>query len=314
MSIPPGPLIVIIAAVVGIAKLGRAAPGEIGATGMATAFYMVGDTVLGGILLVLGSIAAWIAIRMCATTEPRKEIVMPSTAFDALLAPLPDDVQTELQRRTTPPLPATTVALLRTIHGWLVSAGIAEGRGGYPGGPAGPGWSAYAAQQRRSIAAFRAMADAWGDPPADLAEAVDRYDDAFPSPVRLQGDGWEPHVEIIAGRPIYAFPVASGHATLDFDFPITTADVDVLLADPYRRAVLEVVTHTAFQRSLNRGNSATTQTGFNAIVDIVLHGANDALAAYLAAFDDEHNIHADFYIRQAMERHAALATEGRPEC
>ncbi len=238
---------------------------------------------------------------------------MPSTAFDALLAPLPDDVQTELQRRTTPPLPATTVALLRTIHGWLVSAGIAEGRGGYPGGPAGPGWSAYAAQQRRSIAAFRAMADAWGDPPADLAEAVDRYDDAFPSPVRLQGDGWEPHVEIIAGRPIYAFPVASGHATLDFDFPITTADVDVLLADPYRRAVLVGDAHrlSAIVEPRQLGDNPDR---FQRYCRYRTAWANDALAAYLAAFDDEHNIHADFYIRQAIERHAALATEGRPEC
>ncbi len=66
----------------GIAMLGRAAPGEIDATGMATAFYMVGGTLLAGILLVLGSIAAWIAMRLGATTEPREEPVMPNPAFD----------------------------------------------------------------------------------------------------------------------------------------------------------------------------------------------------------------------------------------
>jgi len=121
---------------------GRAAPGEIDATGMATAFYMVGCTLLAGILLVLGSIAAWIAMRLGATTEPRKEPVMPSPAFDALLAPLPHDVQTELRRRMTPPFPAAVQELLRAIHGWLVGAGIAEACGGYTGGPAGPGWSA----------------------------------------------------------------------------------------------------------------------------------------------------------------------------
>lgn len=158
------------------------------------------------------------------------------------------------------------------------------------------------------------MVSAWGDPPADLAEAVNRYDDAFPPPVRLQGDGWEPHVEVIAGRHIYAFPVASGHATLGFDFPIIPADVDVLLADPYRPAVLEVVTHTVFQRSSIRGNRATTRTGFDTIVVILLHGTNDALAAYLTAFDREHNIRADTYIRQAVERHAAVSKEGRPAC
>ncbi|WP_294328175.1 hypothetical protein [uncultured Sphingomonas sp.] len=312
VAILPSPSAVVVAAAIGIATLGRAAPGDIDATGMATAFYMVGGALLACILLVLGSIAAWIAMRLGATTEPREERVMPSPAFDALLAPLPDDVQTELRRRLTPPFPATAQELLRAIHGWLVDAGIAEGRGGYPGEPAGPGWRAYAAQQRRSIAAFRAVADAWGDPPADLAEAVGRYDDAFPPPVRLQGDGWEPHVEVVAGRHIYAFPVASGHATHSFDFPITAADVDVLLTDPYRRAVLEVVTHTVFQRSSIRGNPATTRTGFDAIVATVLHGTKAALATYLTAFDREHNIRAETYIRQTMERHAAVAKEGRP--
>ncbi len=81
-----------------------------------------------------------------------------------------------------------------------------------------------------------------------------------------------------------------------------------------RRAVLEVVTHTVFQRSSIRGNPATTRTGFDAIVTSVLHGTNTALATYLAAFDREHNIRADAYIRQAMERHAAVAKEGRPAC
>lgn len=314
VAILPGPLAIVVAAAIGIAMLGPAPPGETDATGMTIAIYIIGGTCLAGISLVLGGIAAWIAIRLTMAAETREAFVMTSPAFDALIAPLPDEVQADMRRRMTPPLPITVEELFRAIHGWLVSAGIGEGRGGYPGGPAGPGWHAYVAQQRRNIAAFRAVADAWGDPPTDLAEAVDWYDRNFPPPVRLQGDGWEPHVERIAGRHIYAFPVASGQATFGYDFPISAADVDVLLTDPYRRAVLEVVTHTVFQRSSIRGNPAVTQAGFDAIVEVVLHGTQAALAAYLTAVDREHNFRSGLYIRQAMARHAAVAKEGQPGC
>ena len=143
------------------------------------------------------------------------------------------------------------------------------------------------------------------DPPAPGFEAL-----LAPPSVRLQGDGWEPHVEDVAGRLIYGFPVASGHATASFAFPIARRDVEVLLADPYRRAALEVVTHTVFQRSMIRGNPEVTEAAFHAIVDTVLHASADELAGYVAAFDREHNIGADSYIRDAMARHAAAPKDG----
>ncbi|KQM88803.1 hypothetical protein ASE67_03560 [Sphingomonas sp. Leaf23] len=310
----PAPSAAMVAAAVGVAMLGPAKAGEIDATGMAMAVYLVGGKVLACALLALGGFAAWIAIRLTPTPVPRPEPAAPNPAFDALLVPLPDDVQVELRRRLTPPLPTSATQLLHEIHGLLVSAGIAEGRGGYPGGLTAPGWSAYVADQRRSIAMFRAVVAAWGDPPADLAEAIDDYDRHFPPPARLLGDGWEPHVEAVAGRHIYAFPVASGHATFGIDFPIRQPDVDVLLSDPYRRAVLEVVTHTVFQQSSVAGNPAATQTGFEATVGKVLHGPEDALAAYLLAFDREHHIRTDVFIRQAMARHATAAKKGDVAC
>lgn len=313
-AILPAPVAVTVAAAIGIAMLGPAEPGGTDANGMALAVCMVGGTMLAGALLVLGGLAAWIATRLTPTPVPRSEPVIPSLAFDALLAPLPDDMQTELRRRMTPPLPVTTTQLLKRIAGLLSSAGIAEGRGGYPGGLAGPGWSAYAAGQRRGVAMFRAVAAAWGDPPADLADMIDEYDRNFPPPVRLLGDGWEPHVETIAGRYIYAFPVTSGHATFDVDFPIRQADLGVLLSDPYRRAVLEVVTHTVFQRAAVPGNAAASQAGFDAMVERVLHGPADALAAYLEAFNRDQHIRTDVFIRQAMARYAAAAQEGEAAC
>ena len=236
----------------------------------------------------------------------RKAADLPAPGFEALLAPLPEFARSELRRRTRVSASPTTVAeLFREVHNWLIGAGIAQGRGGYPGGRGKPGWTDYFEEQRRNIDVFRAVADVWGEPPPRLALSFDSYARSFPPPVRLQGDGWEPHVNDVAGRLIYEFPVASGHATGSFAFSIGRRDLEVLLGNPYRRAVLEVVTHTVFQRSMIRGNPEVTEAEFHAIVEMVLHAAADELKAYLAAFDREHNVSTDRYIRQAMIPQAA---------
>lgn len=321
----PAPLAVIGAAAWSIAALGPAPPGETDATGMALAVYAIGGLLLAGALLVLGVPAAWLMLRPRAAGVSPRPVVPPEPAtpevpkdprlatppsadpplpgFDALLAPLPDFAQAELRRRTRASAPPGTAAeMFGEIHAWLVGAGIAEGRGGYPGGRGKPGWTDYVEEQRRSVAVFRAVTDAWGEPPSRLAASIDDHDQRFPPSVRLQGDGWEPHVEDVAGRLIYEFPVASGHATGSFTFPIEARDLDVLLADPYRRAALEVVTHTVFQRSMIRGNPEVTEMAFHAIVAKVLHTTADELAGYLAAFDREHTMTAEHSIRQAMRR------------
>jgi hypothetical protein len=326
----PAPLVVLGAAAWSIAALGPAPPGETDATGMALAVYAIGGSLLAAALLVLGVAAAWLVTRPRRATVTQHPVVPSESAkpagpepatsatapplhplvpgFDALLAPLPEFAQTELRRRTrTSPPPDTVAELFREVHGWLVGAGIAEGRGGYPGRP---GWTDYVEEQRRSVAVFRAVANAWGEPPSDLARSVDDYDRSFPPPERCQGDGWEPHVNDVAGRLMYEFPVDSGHMSASFSFPLARCDLDVLLADPYRRAALEVVTHTVFQRSMIPGNPEVTEAEFRALVDTVLHSHANALAAYLASFDREHNIGADVYVRQAMARHTAATDDG----
>lgn len=317
----PVPLVVLGVAAWGIAALGPAQPGEIDATGMALVVYVIGGSLLAGSLLVLGVPAAWLVLRRKGTSVPPRLIASPEPAkpssagppapgFEALLAPLPEFAQTELRRRTIVSTPPGTVAeLFDEIHAWLIGAGIAEGRGGYPGGRGKSGWTDYVEEQRRSVAVFRAVTDAWGEPPPGLAASVDDYDRRFPPSLRLQGDGWAPRVNEVAGCLIYDFPVASGHATVAFEFPIARRDLDVLLADPYRRAVLEVVTHTVFQRSMIRGNPEVTEMAFHTIVDTVVHAPADALAAYLAAFDREYNMGSDSYILQAMGAHAAAAND-----
>jgi hypothetical protein len=58
------------------------------------------------------------------------------------------------------------------VHGWMVSAGIAEGRGGYPGLPGTPGCADYVADQRRHLATFRCLAETLGPPDARLLKSV----------------------------------------------------------------------------------------------------------------------------------------------
>lgn len=228
--------------------------------------------------------------------------------FEALLAPLPAFAQEKLRRRNaldTPP--ATAAELFEQVEGWLVDTGIAEGRGGYPGGRGAPGWTDYVEEQRSSVAVFRALEAAWGPAPAPLAKSVAHYERSYPPPVRKMGDGWEPHVDDVAGRLIYGFPVQSSIVTLSFEFPITDDDLAVLLADPYRRAVMEVVTHAVFQSSTIRGRPEVTPRDARALTDTVLHAPAAELAAFLRTFDRQHNMTSDVYVQQTMQRHAAAA-------
>lgn len=123
--------------------------------------------------------------------------------------------------------------------------------------------------------------------------------------VRLQGDGWMPLVDEADGRYTYTFPVESGFANRSFSFPLDRRDVDVLLADPYRRAVMEVVTHAAFQRALGPDPVKLGEPDFRAVADATLHVSDTDLCAFLAAFDGEYRMGADHYVREAMARHAA---------
>ncbi|WP_217430951.1 hypothetical protein [Sphingomonas bacterium] len=252
--------------------------------------------------LVLGVPAAWAVLRLLPGKQVSGLAAPPPPAidgpgFEALLAPLPAFAQDELRRRTAiSEPPATAADLLRLVHSWLVGTGIAEGCGGYPGGRGKPGWTEYVEEQRRTVAVFRAVANAWGEPPARLAASVDEYDRDYPPPVRRMGDGWEPHVDDVAGRLVYGFPVQSSIVTVSFAYPITARDLEVLLSDPYRRAVMEMVTHTACQRLMIRGNAEVTEADFRALADVVLHAPADGLATFLAAFDREHNMSGDHFV------------------
>jgi len=67
--------------------------------------------------------------------------------------------------------------------------------------------------------------------------------------VHLMGEGYEPHVVQEGGKLVYSLPVDSGFITYEFAFEIKREDLDVLLTDNYRRAVLEITAHTVLQHS-----------------------------------------------------------------
>ena len=234
---------------------------------------------------------------------------MPQTAgivFEALAARLPGFAGDEFRRRVAigDPAPQNAAAMFAAVDGWATSAGIAEGRGGYPGGRGKPGWSDYVALQRRHVAIYHALVEALGAAPAAIADSFEAFKRAFPAPVRRMGDGYEPHVDDVAGRLVYSLPVDSGFVTLSFSYPLREHDLAVLLGDPWRRALLEVIAHTVLQRSMIRGNPEVTELDFAGIVAALLHSTPEALRAFVAGVDRDHNIGVEHYARVAMARRA----------
>ena len=130
--------------------------------------------------------------------------------------------------------------------------------------------------------------------------------------VRRLGEGYEPHVDEVDSRLIYGLPVDSGFFSAAFEFPITASDLERLLEDPYRRALLEVVAHTILQRSMIRGNPAVTEAEFAQITARILHSRPDDLAAYVASVERDHNINIDHFVSEAIRRRAAQTDRRMP--
>lgn len=134
----------------------------------------------------------------------------------------------------------------------------------------------------------------------------------LPAPIRLLGDGYAPHVDDVGGALIYSLSVESGFVTASFAYPIDQRDLDVLRADPYRRAVLGVVAHTILQRSMLRGHRKVSEEQFRAMLDRVLHTSADELVDHVATIARRHNIVIDHYVQGAMARQARAS--GAPPC
>lgn len=126
-------------------------------------------------------------------------------------------------------------------------------------------------------------------------------------PIRLMGDGYEPYVEQSGDRLTYSLPVDSGLVGFSFTFDIRQADLDVLLSDDSRRAVLEVTAHTMLQRSTLKGNKRFTQSDFDNLVAVTLHSTQDLLQTFIARVSREHNITIEHYVKEVMNRRSSAS-------
>lgn len=109
-------------------------------------------------------------------------------------------------------------------------------------------------------------------------------------PGRLLGEGYEPHVDAMDGRLSYSLPVDAGFVTTSFAFDIAPADLDILLADPYRRAMLAATAHTVLQRSMIPGRPEVSRADFDELKRRVLYSDREALEAFADEIDREYNI------------------------
>ncbi|MGG4609860.1 hypothetical protein [Providencia sp. Me31A] len=120
--------------------------------------------------------------------------------------------------------------------------------------------------------------------------------------IRLMGNGYEPHVERFGTHLTYSLPVDSGFASFSFTFEICQNDLDILLSDDYRRAVLEVIAHTLLQCSTMKGNDCFTQGDFDCLITDILHSTSDFLQAFIEQVNRENNIVIDHYVKEVMSR------------
>lgn len=119
-------------------------------------------------------------------------------------------------------------------------------------------------------------------------------------PIRLMGDGYEPHVDRTGDEITYSLPVDSGVVSFSFTFNICQADVNVLLSDEYRRAVLYVIAHTLLQRSTGKGNDRFTQHDFDTLIANTLYSSSELLQTFISAVSRENNISIEHYVKQVM--------------
>ncbi|WP_203461985.1 hypothetical protein [Enterobacter cloacae] len=117
---------------------------------------------------------------------------------------------------------------------------------------------------------------------------------------RVMGEGYEPYVEKLGDKLIYSLPVESGFVSFYFEFDILQTDLDVLLSDHYRRAVLEVTAHTLLQHSTLKGHKRFTQYDFDNLIATTLHASQEYLSAFISQINREHNISIEHYVNDIV--------------
>lgn len=112
-------------------------------------------------------------------------------------------------------------------------------------------------------------------------------------------------VEKRDGKLVYSLTVESGFVSCDFSFEIEARDRDILIADPYRRAVLYNVLHTLLQNTFGSSGqppSKFTQRQFRKVTSVVLFSRDSDLEQYVQKFSADHNIALEIYVAKQMAR------------
>lgn len=108
---------------------------------------------------------------------------------------------------------------------------------------------------------------------------------------------------------VYSLPVDSGFMSTSISFLIGDDDLAVLLSDPYRRAILEVVAHEVLQSSMGRGNPDMTPIAFGRLVADILHSTPEDLGAFVAAISSRHNVAVAVLVDQVTARRNLAADQ-----
>jgi len=122
--------------------------------------------------------------------------------------------------------------------------------------------------------------------------------------IRLMGNGYEPHVKRSGSHLTYSLPVDSGFASFSFTFDICQNDLDILLSDDYRRAVLEIIAHTLLQRSTMDGEHRFTQRDFDRLISETLYSKFDRLQVFIEQVTREKHISIEHYVQEIINRRA----------
>lgn len=119
--------------------------------------------------------------------------------------------------------------------------------------------------------------------------------------IRLMGEGYEPCVNKLGNQLLYSIPVESGFASYDFTFEINQSDLNILLSDDYRRAVLEIIAHTLLQFSKTEKNGNFTQSDFNQLIINTLHTSSNDLQTFIEQIRKKYNISINSYAKKIMD-------------
>lgn len=120
--------------------------------------------------------------------------------------------------------------------------------------------------------------------------------------IRLMGEGYEPCVNKLGNQLFYSIPVESGFASYDFTFEINQNDLNILLSDDYRRAVLEIIAHELLQFSKTRKNSNFSQSDFNQLIMNTLHASSNDLQTFIEQIGKKYNISINSCVKNIMNK------------